>query len=99
MTEIEDETPETVRGVVVPLKWAEDGTVITVGISGYGERDFLISSPESLDLWISLLRKYGCYNGCVLGQNHSERLTGLKISRFDHNPHKVIHSGYAAVQA
>jgi len=80
MTEIEDETLETVRGVVVPLRWAEDGTVITVGISGYGERDFLISSPESLDLWISLLRKEVEAVGVVTGPVRG--LQTIKISDF-----------------
>jgi hypothetical protein len=67
MTGIENETLETVRGIVIPLQWAEDGTVTTVGISGFGERDFLINSPESLDLWISLLRKEVEVVGAVTG--------------------------------
>ena len=67
MTRIERETLETVRGIVIPLGWAEDGTVTNVGISGFGERDFLISSPDSLDLWISLLRKEVEVVGVVTG--------------------------------
>ncbi|MEJ2716501.1 MAG: hypothetical protein P8182_05090 [Deltaproteobacteria bacterium] len=68
---MERETLETVRGIVIPLGWAEDGTVTTVGISGFDERDFLISSPDRLDRWISLLRKevevVGVVTGAVQG--------------------------------
>jgi hypothetical protein len=57
MTGNELEILVTVRGIVVPLTWAEDGSVTSVGISGFDERDFVISSELSLDHWVSLLRQ------------------------------------------
>jgi len=57
MTGNEHEILVTVRGIVVPLTWAEDGSVTSVGISGFDERDFVVSSEFSLDHWVSLLRK------------------------------------------
>jgi hypothetical protein len=80
MTGIQKETIETVRGIVIPLRWAEDGTVTTVGISGFGERDFLISSPESLDLWISLLRKEVEVVGVITGSVRG--LQAIKVSDY-----------------
>jgi phage FluMu protein gp41 len=80
MTGTEEETLEIIRGILIPLRWAEDGTVTTVGISGYGERDFLISSPESLDLWISLLRKEVEVVGVVTGPLRG--LQTIKISEY-----------------
>jgi hypothetical protein len=47
----------TVRGIVIPLVWAEDGSVTTVGISGFDEQDFIIRSAPGLGHWLSLLRR------------------------------------------
>ncbi len=53
----EDENPVTVRGIVVPLMWADDGSITAVGISSFDESDFLLSTPDTLSQWVSLLRK------------------------------------------
>lgn len=47
----------TVRGIVIPLVWAEDGSVTTVGISGIDEQDFIIRSDPGLGPWLLLLRR------------------------------------------
>lgn len=53
----EDGHPVTVRGIVVPLMWAEDGSITAVGISSFDESDFLLSTSGNLNQWVPLLRK------------------------------------------
>ncbi len=53
----ENENLVTVRGIIVPLMWAEDGSITAVGISSFDESDFLLSTPDTLSHWVSLLRK------------------------------------------
>lgn len=60
----------TIRGIVVPLAWAEDGAVTSVGISAFDEREFAILSAVSISSWISLLRKEVEVVGVVGGSEY-----------------------------
>jgi hypothetical protein len=67
MTGSECETLVTVRGIVVPQTWTDDGTVTAVAISSFDESEFSISSPFGLGEWLSLLRKEVEVVGVVTG--------------------------------
>lgn len=86
MTGNEHETLVTVRGIVIPLTWTEDGTVTGVGISGFDERDFSISSSSELGQWLSLLRKEVEIIGVVTGTQSGPK--AIKVSEF-----RVIRKG------
>lgn len=58
----------TVRGIVVPLRWTDDGSITAVGISGFDERDVVIGSIDSLDEWFPLLREEVEVTGVVTGE-------------------------------
>lgn len=70
MTCSEQEKQVTVRGIVVPLAWTEDGTVTAVGVSSFDEREFALRSAMSLGRWIMLLRKEVEVIGVVSGSAH-----------------------------
>ena len=57
MTGNQPEALVTIRGIVIPMTWTEDGTVTGVAISGFDEQDFSVSSSCDLRQWLSLLRK------------------------------------------
>lgn len=58
-------------------------------------RGSMLFKSRGVVLWV---RRGGGYNGCVLGQLQ-EGWVKSHSTGFDHNPHKVMHSGYAAEQA
>lgn len=65
-----EEKQLTIRGIVVPLAWANDGSVTSVGISSFDEREFAILSAIGLGCWISLLRKEVEVVGVLAGSVH-----------------------------
>lgn len=42
----EDDTLITFRGILLPMDWGENGEVISIGLSGEDENDYLIESSE-----------------------------------------------------
>jgi hypothetical protein len=64
----------TVRGIVVPMMWAEDGHVTAVGVSCFDERDFIVSTGESLGRWLSLLRQEVELTGAVRKRERGHRV-------------------------
>ena len=75
----------TIRGVLVPVRWSDDGKITAVGISGFDECDYLIKSSHSLDYWLSLLRDEVEILGAITGEAQGLKVIEVEYIRFPVN--------------
>ena len=47
----------TLRGVIIPADWDEEGTVIATAIATHDEDEYVISGQETAETYLDLLRK------------------------------------------
>lgn len=72
----------TVRGVVVPLVWSEDGLVTAVGIAARGEKEYLVGPLEQQPDWLPRLHREVEVQGSLTGAAHGMPVLAVKRFRF-----------------
>ena len=88
MTRTDQTNLVTIRGVLVPVRWSDEGEITAIGISGVDECDYLIKSSHSIDYWLSLLRNEVEILGVIAGEDQ-----GLKV--IDVHYTRLLASGYS----
>ena len=75
----------TIRGVLVPVRWSDDGEITAVGVSGVDECDYLIKSSHSLDYWLPLLRDEVEILGVIAGAAQGLKVIEVRYIRLSAN--------------
>ena len=52
----EDNQLATVKGILIPVDWDEDGNVRAVGVAGTDEEEYLIESNDNREMFLRLIR-------------------------------------------
>lgn len=47
----------TIRGLVIPARWDDDGNIMAVAISGFDDVEYLVAPGQKVDSLLKVLRK------------------------------------------
>ena len=81
MTRTDQTNLVTIRGVLVPVRWSDEGEITAIGISGVDECDYLIKSSHSIDYWLSLLRNEVEILGVIAGEAQGLQVIEVRYTR------------------
>jgi len=65
----------TVRGILIPINWDEDGNVLVVGLAGIDEKEYLIDNHGRHEELLKLIRKEVEIHGLLREQAGKEVIT------------------------
>jgi len=78
----------TIRGLVIPVEWDDEGNILNLGISTYDEDEYWIEMDQRMKQMISILRKEVEVTGLVAENEGRKKIVVKKINP---NPVKVYY--------
>ncbi len=79
---MEKDRPVSIRGLVTPSEWDENGKILAISISAFDEEEYLVDKDEKGDSLlpflhkemeiVGLIRKEGCVKKIKIEKYHSK---------------------------